>query len=987
MGKKTLLLLLVLFLSGQLPAQNAIGLREIVNFEKQKYNAGAQNWEIRQDVQGRMYFANNEGLLCFDGTYWRLYPLPKRSIVRSVEFGQDHRVYVGGQDEIGYFSTAKNGRLQYTSLKELLPEPDRKFEDIWDIINYDNAIFFRTSNRIFRYSSVGNTFTVYRPASSWLFIGIDNGRLLALDAREGIQRYANGGWSTYIESKLLPAELHITSIISFDKDTSVITTVRDGLFTLSDGKLTAMRLTGMDINPYQNFSGAVKVDEDNFVVGTYTNGFYLVNKRGQVQENFSKKEGLQNSNVRSLFKDRGGNIWLGLESGIDFIAFNSAIKHINPPELNDGAGYSVVVHNNTLYAGLSNGIYQLLLPDLKDLSYAKSSFKLVPGTEGQVWGLSIINNKVLAGRHEGFFELKNNAVFPIATGVGYWIFNEVQNFQQSSLIAAGNYRGVRLFEYKDNIFTNKGAIPDFIESSRYMAVDNNNVVWVSHPYRGVYKIQLVGYGANVKLYTETSGLPSALNNQVYKVKNRIVIATDKGIYEYSQHDTFEPSAYFREIFGDQPVRYLKEDLNGNIWFIQEKNIGVVDFSTLKPSLIYLPELKGKMVSGFEHIYPVNDNNIFVGGEKGIYHINYEKYRQGNHPISVYIRTVKATDESDSLLFGGYFGNVNEDKIQDDKEKPAVSHQWNSFHIEYSSPLFEQQSNIEYSYYLEGFDKSWSEWGKKTEKDYTNLPGGTYAFHVKARNNLGNESVVSSYSFTVLPPWYQAPWAYALYAVMVACLAMVLYERHKKKLLKERQKHLEEQKRQAYLHQLELEKSEKELMRLRNEKLESEIEYKNSELASTAMHLVQKEEFLGKIKGELQHLNKNGKENADPGELKKILRILSEEEKLNAEWEQFSLHFNKVHSNFLIKLKEKYPALKAHELKLCAYLRMNLSSKEIAQLMSISIRGVEISRYRVRKKLQIPTEVNLFQFLFDLQRNDFDAPSDSTQPEEDNGQLN
>ena len=186
---------------------------------------------------------------------------------------------------------------------------------------------------------------------------------------------------------------------------------------------------------------------------------------------------------------------------------------------------------------------------------------------------------------------------------------------------------------------------------------------------------------------------------------------------------------------------------------------------------------------------------------------------------------------------------------------------------------------------------------------------------------------------------------------------------------ERQKHQEEQKRTAYLHQLELEKTEKEVVKLRNEKLETEIEFKNTELATTAMHLVQKEEFLLKVKEELQHLNNSGKEKSDP-ELKKLLRILSEEEKLNEEWEQFSIHFDKVHGDFLVKLKEKYPGLKPHELKLCAYLRMNLSSKEIARLMSISVRGVEISRYRVRKKLEIPTETNLFQFLFDLQRDNF-----------------
>jgi DNA-binding CsgD family transcriptional regulator len=204
------------------------------------------------------------------------------------------------------------------------------------------------------------------------------------------------------------------------------------------------------------------------------------------------------------------------------------------------------------------------------------------------------------------------------------------------------------------------------------------------------------------------------------------------------------------------------------------------------------------------------------------------------------------------------------------------------------------------------------------------------------------------------------------------LVYFLYRRHHKKLLAERLKHQEEQKQQAYLHQLELEKSEKEVVKLRNEKLESEIGFKNSELAITAMHLVQKEEFITRIKGELQHLEKAGMDKAAPGEVKKLLRSLSEEEELHKEWEQFSVHFNKVHSDLLIILKDKYPSLKAHELKLCAYLRMNLSSKEIARLMSISVRGVEISRYRVRKKLQIPTETNLFQFLFDLQRDGMDG---------------
>jgi ligand-binding sensor domain-containing protein len=977
MNYRPVFVLILSFLLYTSSAQTYIGLREIVNYEKQRYNAGAQNWDIRQDVQGRIYFANNEGLLCFDGIYWKLYPLPNKTIVRSIEFGKDNRIYIGGQDEIGYFSPDKTGKLAYTSLNALLPEPDQKFADIWDLVSYQDEVFFRSNSKIFRYAD--NRMTVFRPSTGWMFMGLDNDRLIAQDEHRGILEFKNDNWVPLIEKSLLPAGFDITHSTCFGKDSCLITTHKTGMYILSGNKMYPFVLSGMKIDPYQNFSGSAKIDDDNFIVGTYTNGFYLVNRKGVVLENFSKKEGLQNSNVRSLFSDRNHNIWLGLDSGIDFIAFNNAIKHINPPVMNDGTGYAVIIQDNSLFFGLSNGIYQLPLPDLKDLSYAKNDFKLI--TEGQTWGLYTVNGNLLAGTDEGFLQIKNNTAIPVSRSTGFWIFQPVQNIHQSSMIVAGNYHGVRLFDYAGNTFTDKGNISSFAESARFLVIDNNNAIWVSHPYRGVYKIQLPGAKDNsVKLYTAANGLPSSLNNHVYKIKNRIVIATEKGIYEYnSRTDAFEPSAYFKEIFGERSVRYLKEDPGGNIWFVQEKNIGVIDFSTLKPSIIYLPELKGKIMSGFEHIYPVNDNNIFVGGEKGFYHINFEKYKQNNHPLNVYIRTVKSIGKADSLLFGGYFGNVNENKTQLKNAAPSVTHQWNSFHIEYSSPLFEQQANIEYSYYLEGFDKDWSAWSKKTEKDYTNLPAGSYTFQVKARNNLRNESAASSYSFSVLPPWYQTTGAYIIYFLAGISLAWLLYKKQQKKLLLERQKHQEEQKRLAYLHQLELEKSEKEVVKLRNEKLEAEIEFKNTELASTAMHLVQKEEFLLKIKDELQHLNKNGKEKSDPAELKKILRILSEEEKLNEEWEQFSVHFDKVHGGFLIKLKEKYPSLKPHELKLCAYLRMNLSSKEIAQLMSISVRGVEISRYRLRKKLLIPTEINLFQFLFDLQRTDFVADKEAGNP--------
>ena len=194
------------------------------------------------------------------------------------------------------------------------------------------------------------------------------------------------------------------------------------------------------------------------------------------------------------------------------------------------------------------------------------------------------------------------------------------------------------------------------------------------------------------------------------------------------------------------------------------------------------------------------------------------------------------------MFGGYSGEVNADDAVLKKKTPGVSHSWNSFRFEFTCPVYAQQANIEYSYLLEGFDEKWSEFSRRSEKEYTNLPAGEYTFKVKVRNNLGNESGTGEYKFIVQPPWYQTNEAYIAYVFLFLLSAYGLYRYQKNKFRNQQKKHEEEQKRLQYLHQLEMEKTDKEIVKLKNEKLEAEILHKNTELASVAMHLVQKGEM-------------------------------------------------------------------------------------------------------------------------------------------------
>ena len=763
----------------------------------------------------------------------------------------------------------------------------------------------------------------------------------------------------------------ISSLSPFGKDSSFVTTINTGFYILANNKLTPFQFAGA--NPFNNqrILTATPVTKDWLAVGTNLAGCYIINKRGDVIQNISRKEGLQLNNILYLFADAKQNLWIGLDNGIDFIAYNNAIKHIYPEKLNEGEGYASLIYKNQLYVGTSNGLYKVSLSDKRDLSFVNGEFTSVPDTKGSAWGLYEVNNNLLMAHHDGAYLVEKNKVVPIDTHTSYFNFLPFYTVQPSSLIVAGDENGLDFLQYKNNTFISKGNLPGFNQFCQFAAIDNNNIIWVAHPYRGVYKVDVSDPShPQSKLYTDKNGLPSYLNNHLFKIKNSVVITTERGVYEYNAgKDRFEPSAFYQPFFGTKNIRHLEEDAKGNIWFIEDKNLGVIDFSNGKPETIYFPELNGKMVSGFESVYPYNDQNIFVGAEKGFYHINYEDYKKNHYTTEVRISTVKAFGRTDSTLFSGYYGDVNNVINQTADAVPRLANQLNSMHFEYSSPAYESSNSIEYSYYLKGFDKDWSLWLKKTEKDYTNLPEGSYTFEVKARNHLSGESKINtSYSFVILPPWYRTIWAYLVYTLLFFALIYTIYRFQKKMLAKQQLKHEEEQRKLQYLHQLEMDKSEKEIIKLRNEKLEAELEYKNSELASTALHLVQKGEVLADIKDELVRIKKTSSDKPND-EFKKIIQLLKEENKLDKDWEQFAIHFDSVHAGFLKMLKQKYPHVSAHELKLCAYLRMNLSSKEIAQLENISVRGVEISRYRLRKKLQIPTETNLFDFLLQLSYDD------------------
>ncbi|MBC7616062.1 MAG: transcriptional regulator, partial [Pedobacter sp.] len=880
---------------------------------------------------------------------------PNKTILRSVKIGKDGRLYVGAQDEIGYYYPNRNGVLTYKSLKALIPKADRQFADVWNIEIVDDVVYFRTVTKIFRLKD--NKIDAYSTTLTWVFMGSVKSEVFAHEINIGLKTLKDGKWIIRCNDPRI-INSNITATLPYNGDTLLLTTLKDGLFLLIGNKLIK-KTTAQDKTFYNDrINGAIQINPNLYALGTTSTALLIIDRKGVLQQQFSYSEGVLNTNIRSIFLDQRQNLWLGLDDGIAFIAFNSAIKHIYPDKNKQISSYASKIFESKLYIGTSNGLFSAPMNlGHPDFSNSKAKFSEVKNTKGQTWGLNEINNHLLLAKEDGAFEVRGDEAFALYKDLGTWLYLPIGNDR----IITGTYTGLQVLDFKNGEFINNRNLSSLNEPLRFVVVDKKvNCIWASHPYRGIFKMDLSADRRSIiktTLLTEKDGLPLALYNYIFALNDKIVATTTDGIYEYDAiKRKFLISSYFRPIFKKMPIQCLVQDKKGKLWFVSNKKVGVVDFTRKSKhqnfAIVELPELRTKIVAGFENIYPYNDNNVFIGANKGLLHLDYEKYAANIYKPNVLLGQIRIISAKDSVLFGGYF-NKDQNKKGILAELP---YKFNSLHFEFGSTLFEQKENVEFSYQLKGFEDNWSAWSSKSEKDYTNLGHGNYTFMVKARNNLGNESIPISYRFTIKPAWYQSNVAYVVYFIIFVFLLYLLIKFQEKE-------HQKVQDNLRQKHQLEIERNEQQITKLQKKQLEADVDFKNKELATTTMHLVQRGKLLSKIGDELLPLVKQTTNRDSAEDLKKVIRLLNEAKKLDNDWDQFAIHFDHVHTNYLSNLKDKYPNLSPGDLKLCAYLKLNLSSKEIAQLLNITPRAVEVSRYRLRKKLGLKPEVNLFDFLF------------------------
>jgi len=942
------------------------GLPLVTNFTTEEYKGGIQNWDITQGTYDLLFVANNFGLLVYDGEAWDARPVHAATRILSVAYGSDKLIYIGGQGDFGFFSASNNGEFVYTSLKEKLPKQYQNFNEVWKIIVLGDATYFCTFSYLFKYEN--GTLEVIDPKGSIGFSFKVRNQLFTQVTNKGLMQLRGNQFHNVPHGEKLQGK-DLRGMVPYDLNRTLIATRNQGLFLLGDNDFTPLEIP-INTQLKEAQITTIKLLSNNlYAIGTQNQGLLIIDKEGNVIHALTEERGLINNTVLSLYEDRFGNLWTGLNNGIAFIELGQPFTLINDNMDLPGTGYTAYLKDGKLLLGTNNGLFGL--PSTNSLFYP--TYRLIDGTKGQTYSLQLIYNKLLLGHFKGGFEIDNgNTKKIVGLPQGIWKYKEIPNSNKRAI--AGSYNGIYLIEKRNNNWLVLKKFENFEESSRRFQFENDTTIWMSHGYKGLYKLDFSPSFErleNVKLYDEKDGFPSNRLINVFKIENRLTFTAEQGIYKYNVvEDRFIPDTTLNGFFEGQRIRELEEDILGNLYFITDKEIGKMkknSLGTYEKESASFKKIMNYVSDDLEDITFIDAENVLINAKEGFIHYNPSYILPKPESFNTVFRNITW---GDSTIFGGYYSpnTVNNESFTN-TTSIKLPFSKNAIHFHYSSTFFEGTISGQYQYWLENFDTDWSNWTSLSEKEYTNLPAGEYTFKVRSQNSKGEVSQIMAYSFTIISPWYQTIYAYLAYISLgLFIFSLVIYSldlRYKK-----RNKNLKETTSKAILEkenklQKVTEQSEKEITKLKNERLESELKHKNQELATAVMHLVTKNEFMNFLKLEISHTLKDGDINATNKTLRRIIKTIEKNIAEDELWQQFEGHFDQVHGDFIKKLRDKYPTLTPQEVKLSAFLRMNMSSKEIANLLSISVRGVEISRYRLRKKLPLESNDNLIDFMMQV----------------------
>ena len=902
------------------------------------------------------YIASDDGLIQFNSGMPELFQLNNRRPVRSVSIDKEEgRIYLGGINEFGYFSPSATESLIYTCLSDSVGD-DRNIGNIWGIYPHDGVITLQADNAILVFdTNNGKHHTISSSlkldSSAWiegvLWVGTSDGL-----------KFLMGNDLVDAHGAEVLKEKRIRSILPYKEGLLIVTS--DGVWEYKNQKLKNVVLPEGTLSLLGEIFSA-DIFGDTLALGSIEHGLGIVNLSEGSLKLYDESNGLPNNTILSLQFDESGDLWTGMQFGLVKLLLTLPVERLDSGVTPIGSGTVLAQNGDNLYLGTNRGLFSMVYKEGEDLSL--NSLKPIEGARGQVWGLPKIGNEIFCCHDRGLFLIKGDKIEQIGDFIGVWDVRLIQGSTDRAYV--GTYNGLNTIRKRDGKWVPDLHLEGYDNSLYNFVQESPDVVWSNNADEGINRMKIdtvAGKITDIRNFKKTTdGMPLTADVYISRIDNDIYFSTPNGIYIYNRKNgEIIKDKEITRLIGEQGGIKRVKKTNGSLYALTENEVlqadpaGILDKKRIPISLssagtviendLFFP------MSGDYMAYPSRNGYLFFdfSGEA-------DSLYRGYTPRAL-INNITVTTRGDSSIFRGNFRHL--------KYEPVLKYGENSIKIEFGSPEFVERG-ITYSTRLN--NERWSQPGVAIAKEFTDLKEGKYRFEVKALSPNGREDIDYFY-FSVLPPWWRTKWMYFIYALLLigviflsVRLEQLRVQRKEMGLIKEKDA---EMARRQEEYDRESQEKDRQIMALEREQIDKELKHKAQEVANVMMSLSHKNETLQTVKKELQDIlsqlpgsEKEARKSIMSLQSKVVVDLRSDDILRRVEEE-----FDIVHDNFMKRLRTKYPDLKNNEVLLCAYLKMNLSTKEIAPLLNISPRGVETMRYRLRKKFNLERDAGLTEFL-------------------------
>jgi signal transduction histidine kinase/ligand-binding sensor domain-containing protein len=731
----------------------------IVKYPTETHQASIQNFDIAQDKQGTLYFANTNGVLIFDGIHWQMLELPGKEYVRSLCIDQNNKVYVGALGELGYLERTATGNFKYISIMSSQEESiQQRVKNIANIELLGESIFFSDEYHSYIYKNgkidvlnkenlsfiqLRDSIYAFKKNKSALYVHKNNKLIEAYihsglnDKIRDISIYKGKSFlllddknKIWIFSPNAPAKERV-SILSESLNTSLKDLPIRKILPLYDGRLSILTA-------------------DEMIITDIEGKFLYKVTRSMLGES--------NLDYWILYEDTQHNLWFATDEFIGMIITSSPLTYYDKTNCFSGIVMSFGELEGKRYVGTNAGLYYQ-----KDDNH----FQLISGADGIIWGIYNLDNHLYIAKDDGIYEVVQQKAVKLISHQFPQSLYALKKHRDCFIM--GTYSsGIWLLKKNKTIWT-KHKIKGFEEETRFIHEDDTDNLWISHQGKGIWKLRLNEAMDSVianKFYTSRHHLPSSINNRIFKLSDqKIIVATEDGIYSYNESkDIFETDHRFRKALQGIIIYSLAEANEGQLYFRGRDNV---------------KEIAGLLTKGIDGTYsalitPFNkitwadsdaplmttQTGAWFGNNGRIiaYNLNHKTYyHETLHPV---IKKVIAADST--IYINGITHKIT-----------SIPYARNSILFDFDVMYYEDIEKNEFQYKLQGFDTAWSAWSNTREAHFTNLQEGDYTFVIRARNIYGMKSQIASMGFHIEPPIYRTVWAYMAYLILTVIVFVIL----------------------------------------------------------------------------------------------------------------------------------------------------------------------------------------------------------------------